>query len=285
MPHLLTNRSRTFPQPPSWPLPKIRANRYGALMIEVLEVTAGCIFVAGSICFLPRYSKSLLLFDRGCSLFIFGSILYCVLCTVTFLEALTLKGAAAVEVWENLMYLAGSSMYLVGSILYMPAEAQFENLVENLNPHAAKVLSLSQFCEYFGVPESQHLGTELFISGSVLHVFAAFTNAWNQQRFDQWSNRLLSAVTSLYMGGSILFGIGAIAFLPTLGCSEELVGLGAWCFIGGSTLFLTGGALSLWRSAWLLGLEEEDDVDSAWAKAGSSCLGGDCERTLLVRNS
>lgn len=241
-------------------------------MIEVLEVTAGCIFVAGSICFLPRYSRSLLLFDRGCSLFIFGSILYCVLCSVTFLEALTLKGAVAVEVWENAMYLAGSTMYLVGSILYMPAEAQFENL----GSHATKVLSLSQFCEYFGVPESQRFGAQLFITGSVLHIFAAFTNAWNQQRFDQWSNRLLSAVTSLYMGGSILFGIGSIAFLPTLGCAEELVALGAWCFIGGSSLFLAGGALSLWRSAWLLGLEEEDPDD---ASAGAS----ECERASLVR--
>jgi len=99
-------------------------------------------------------------------------------------------------------------------------------------------------------------GTILFVVGSLFFCFAAFANALNQRKFEESVAVLLTAITSLYMAGSLLFVMGSIAFLPNLGCNEQMLTIGAWCFIVGSGFFVIGAVLSFWRTHQLLGTRE-----------------------------
>lgn len=241
MPHLLINRTRSFPS-----LGTFSFNRKeypaGAYAVEVLDIVSGIIFVIGSVCFLPPYSNDLRVFLIGCQLFVTGSCFYVVICGCTLAEAMHEKGLVTFETAENAFYLLGSWLFLVGTFLYWPAEAHYKYV------EGVKDLSLGQIFNLF---EPEFEGTILFIVGSVLFAFAAFFNALNQRSFDTWAARLMTATTSLYMGGSLLFGMGSVAFLPHLGCNEQMLKIGAWAFIVGSLLYLIGGCLSLWRTVWI----------------------------------
>jgi len=249
MPHLITERFRRFPEVLTLPLSTGRlewktANaRLGAYLLEAVATAASCIFIAGSVCFMPHYAENLATLYAGCMLFIIGSGLYCLICTATLSEALMLKGGGGnYEVWENALYLVGSALYLVGSILYLPARVGVVHM-------SMLSVSLSQVCDNSKLSDGQHLATWLFVVGSFLFVLAAFLNALNPRRSDETSSRLLTATTSSYMIGSLLFAVGSIAFLPRLGCGEDLVDLGAWCFVAGSAFFLLGDVLSLCRTS------------------------------------
>mmetsp|Transcript_81811 Transcript_81811/g.231887 ORF Transcript_81811/g.231887 Transcript_81811/m.231887 type:complete len:262 (+) Transcript_81811:72-857(+) len=247
MPHLLIERLRSFAKLPS-PLPRIRDSSVLVYSIEVLDILAAIIFVAGSVCFLPEYARNSYTYYEGCWLFIIGSALYGFICAVTLLEAMIADGVQSFEVWENLLYLLGSILFLVGSVMYVPTEQQAVVF------HRSAYMSLEQLCEAARLMDHKFLATVYFIAGSVLFAFAAFTNALSQKRFDEWSCRMLSAVTSLYMAGSLLFAMGSVAFLPHMGCREPMVALGAWTFIVGSLFFLVGGVMSLWRTMWVFRL-------------------------------
>jgi len=241
MPHLLIERLRSFPS-----LGHFTFNRKeyptGAFVLELLDISAGIIFVIGSVCFLPPYSDDVQVFLAGCLLFVIGGVIYLIICSCSLSEALAEKGFWTLEAAENGLYLFGSWLFVVGTFLYWPEKARWEH-IEDL-----KGLSLGQ---YFNLFDPEFEGTLFFIAGSVLFAFAAFFNALNQREFNLWPSKLLSAITSLYLGGSLLFAMGSVAFLPNMGCGKQMLQIGAWCFIIGSFLFLTGGCLSLWRTSWI----------------------------------
>lgn len=239
MPHLIIERTRSFPNPCTCTFKTRKEFPAGAYFIEALDIIAAVIFVVGSVCFLPKYSHDLQVFMLGCVLFVVGSVVYCGICLFALIEALKEKGLPSLEAGENGMYLLGSWLFLVGTFLYWPAEAHYK-YIEHV-----KDMSLGQ---YFNLFEPEFEGTVLFAIGSVLFAFAAFTNALNIRGFDDWTAKTLSAITSLYMAGSLLFAMGSIAFLPNLGCNEQMTTIGAWCFIIGSVLFLIGGILSFYRT-------------------------------------
>lgn len=255
MPHLLVERQRNdlF----TCGVPRRKANPIGAIIIEILDVIAAIIFVLGSVCFMPRFARDLDIFLDGCLLFIAGSVLYVVVCTFTLAEATVEKGFRSIEAFENMLYLAGSLTFLVGTVLYWP---------DTLHSSDARPVELSLFatCSSFGqhvnLYTREFTGSILFIIGSVLFACAAFTNALNRRLHNEWASMVLSAVTSLYMGGSILFTMGSFALLPESGCNDDMVALGAGCFIAGSVLFLIGSVLSLWRTAHLLSLPYEAEA-------------------------
>lgn len=248
MPHLIIERSRAFPSICTCTFQTRKDFPAGAYFIEVLDILAAVIFIAGSVCFLPAYSHDLQVFLLGCVLFVVGSAVYVGICLFTFFEALKEKGLMTLEASENFMYLVGSWLYLVGTFLYWPAEGHYKEMAD------IKELSLGQYFNFF---EPEFEGTVLFAVGSVLFAFAAFVNALNIRHFDDWTSIALSAITSLYMGGSLLFAMGSVAFLPNLGCGEQMIAIGAWCFIIGSVLFLIGSLLSFWRTWHILGSPAE----------------------------
>lgn len=257
MPHLLVERQRNDIFTCS--VPRRKGNPIGAVIVELLDVFAAVIFVLGSVCFMPRFARDLDIFLDGCLLFIAGSVLYCVVCTFTLAEAAVEKGWRSVEAFENMLYLAGSVTFLVGTILYWP---------DTLHSSDARPVELSLFatCSSFGqhvnLYTREFTGSLLFIIGSALFALAAFTNALNRRRCNEWASVVLSAVTTVYMGGSILFTMGSVALLPESGCNEDMVAVGAGCFIAGSVLFLVGSVLSLWRTIHLLSLPYEADLMS-----------------------
>merc|ERR1719473_715343 len=101
---------------------------------------------------------------------------------------------------------------------------------------------------YFNLFSPEFEGSPLFVLGSLVFAAAAFVNGLSQRSFDTTKNKMLTATTSLYMMGSLLFVMGSVAFLPNLGCNETMVAIGAWNFVVGSLFFLVGGLVSMWRT-------------------------------------
>jgi len=129
MPHLLIERRRSFAKVFSCPSFQKRAESpITSYTIEVLDIIAGLIFVWGSACFLPHYSKELSVFLLGCQLYIIGGFIYVIICTFTFMEACGDRGFFTFEACENLMYMIGSWIFLAGTVLYWPAEAQYDHI-------------------------------------------------------------------------------------------------------------------------------------------------------------
>mmetsp|Transcript_88191 Transcript_88191/g.205194 ORF Transcript_88191/g.205194 Transcript_88191/m.205194 type:complete len:262 (-) Transcript_88191:62-847(-) len=244
MPHLLITRIRSVPRI-CCPFSRLDVptgrNACCAYLLEGLDILGGVAFIAGSACFLPCFSHQLHVFLTGCGLFVMGSLIYCGICTFSLIESVREKGFRTFEACENALYLVGSGVFVVGTIMYWPPEAHhkgIEWLVESI--------SLGVYFNLF-TPEFE--GTLLFILGSFLFVCAAFVNGLDQQTFDSSESRLLGATTSLYMAGSLLFVMGSVAFLPDMGCSEQMLTVGAWCFVAGSVLYTVGSVISLVRTA------------------------------------
>mmetsp|Transcript_85695 Transcript_85695/g.239497 ORF Transcript_85695/g.239497 Transcript_85695/m.239497 type:complete len:276 (+) Transcript_85695:179-1006(+) len=236
----------------SWPLHDLKRShdeqvslrhREGvcACVVEVMDIFGGVIFLVGSVCFLPEVSKRLVVFLTGCALFILGGVIYAGLSTFTLVETVRVRGWQTLEACENALYLVGSIVFLAGTVLYWPEETHYMNM------EWMKEFSLGV---YFNLFTSEFEGTLLFIFGSLLFAMAAFVNGLSQgQNTGQPDEHggLLAATTSLYMAGSLLFVVGSVAFLPDLGCSEQMLCIGAWCFIVGSALYVIGGSISLVR--------------------------------------
>lgn len=244
MPHLIIDRIRSASVlcPCRWGLEKPkRSDACCAYTLEALDIIGGLTFVVGSACFLPMFSHDLRVFLWGCALFVVGSLIYCGICTFSLAESVRERGFCTFEACENALYLAGSVIFVVGTILYWPPEAHHKGmdwLVESISLGA-----------YFNLFTPEFEGTLLFIVGSLLFVCAAFVNGLDQRTFDSSESRLLGATTTLYMGGSLLFVIGSVAFLPDMGCTDQMLTLGAWCFVVGSVLYVVGSVVSLIRTA------------------------------------
>lgn len=242
MPHLLVERVR------SYDFLSRRKYRTVAYIIEALDVFAGFVFVVGSLCFIPGYWHDINVFLAGCAIFVWGSLLYVVICSFTLIEAYVEKGQGSWEVYENSLYWVGSWAFFVGSILYWPEESQYE-LIE-----AFQHFTLPQYFNLFS-PEFE--GTLLFIVGSVLFTVAAFINLMNQPKSDDLKSTVWTCITLLYLVGSLLFIGGSVAFLPDLGCGKQMMEIGAWAFVIGSLFFLIGAVMSLIRTIYMIDEEAE----------------------------
>lgn len=251
MPHHLSVRLRTWPlifedsqKAPSCEKKGLRhKDGVVACAVEVFDIIGGLIFLVGSICFLPALSHRLAIFLAGCALFILGSVVYMAVSAFCLVESVTERGWYTLEACETMLYFVANIIFLVGTVLYWPEEAHYTNI------DWMKEFSLGVYFNLF-TPEFE--GTLLFILGSVLYAIAAFVNGVSQGRgiaddgHRDYSG-LFSATTSLYMAGSLLFVVGSFAFLPDFGITEQIVTMGAWCYIIGSALFVVGGLISLGR--------------------------------------
>jgi hypothetical protein len=156
-------------------------------------------------------------------------------------EAVRSKSWNSFEVCENALYLLGSIVFVAGTVLYWPPEGHIAGMNWLVRSFSLGV--------YFNLFTPEFEGTMLFIFGSVLFSLAAFVNGLDQRAFNTVANQMLIATTSLYMGGSLLFVMGSVAFLPDLGCNERMFALGAWCYVVGSLLYLLGSFVSLLRTS------------------------------------
>jgi len=240
MPHLVIARIRSclaifpFQQHQN----ERRRDAFCAYMVETLDLCGGFIFLAGSICFLPAFSHELNIFLAGCVLFVVGGVLSASICSFSLVESVRTKGVKTFEACQNALYLVGSIFYVAGSILYWPPEAHHKGmdwLVQNMSLGV-----------YFNLFDPEFEGTVLFIIGSIFFVLAAFVNGLDQRGHSNGS--MMTATTSLYMSGSLLFVFGSVAFLPDMGCNEHIFALGAWSFVIGSVFYVAGSVISIVRT-------------------------------------
>lgn len=251
MPHVVLERIRNAPfrnvQKDSGDSgdSRSRLDVRAAYMIEGLELGANMMFAVGSMCFLPAYAHDMDVFLLGCGLFVFGSFVYCCITIYTLCEAVHYHdNILNFESIEHVLYLLGSLLYLIGTLMYWPPEIDRYHMT-----WLAKHLSLGV---YFNLFSTQFEGTILFMVGSAFFAFASFVNGLNQRSFDTLTNQLLTAVTSLYLGGALFFVMGSVAFLPDLGCNGTMVCIGATLYILGSLLLGIGSVVSIYRTSYVL---------------------------------
>lgn len=241
MPYVLLQRIRSIP----WNIEFARAPDEAVFhyAVPILDIVAGVIFIIGSACFLPPYDHALWIFLTGCILYVIGGLIYFGIAALSTWEMHKKNIYNPADVLENYMYLLGSFVFLIGTILYWPSKADQIHWLLDMDPW--KELSLGS---YFSLMSPEFEGTLLFIVGSLMFAAAAFANGLNHNDMSSVEGKLLTATTSLYMAGSILFVMGSVAFLPDLGCNEKMVVIGAVSYIVGSAFYTVGAAISLLRA-------------------------------------
>jgi predicted membrane channel-forming protein YqfA (hemolysin III family) len=123
--------------------------------------------------------------------------------------------------WETLnavVYKLGGIVFIAGSILFFPA---FEAYAD--------------------------LGAWIFFAGSLLyllvtgHDYLEVGQARRRGDLHGVWGRLEYLAATAYLAGTVLFTVGSIFFLSTVG----LVAAGAWCFVVGSLLFVLGACINV----------------------------------------
>jgi len=209
-----------------------------AYIVEVIDICSGLIILIGSACFLPSFSSDRDIFIAGCVLFVLGTTGYLGLSIFALAEALYSKGIESLEACENSLYVAGAILFNAGTILYWPEESDWNYTL------AMQDLSPGQFFNWFS-PEFE--GTVLFIMGSLFFAMASYVNGLSQTGFDTPVKKMLTASTTCYMVGALLFVMGSVAWLPELGCGDRMEAFGAIMYVIGSLLYVIGSVISVIR--------------------------------------
>lgn len=125
------------------------------------------------------------------------------------------------KLWETFSafsYELGGLLFIAGSVFFFPA----------LSAHLA-------------------VGDWLFFAGSILYLLVTghdlleVVKYWHHHHTETFADRIEFAAASSYVAGSLLFVAGSLCFLPTVGASAP----GAWLFIIGSGLFVSGGLVNI----------------------------------------
>lgn len=154
-------------------------------------------------------------------------------------EALYAQGISSLEACENSLYVAGALLFNAGTILYWPEETNWVMVIASKD-----YVSPAQYFNWFS-PEFE--GTVLFIIGSLFFAMASYVNGLTLRAFDTPVQKMLTASTTCYMVGALLFVMGSVAFLPELGCGQRMEEFGAIMYVIGAGLYLIGSVISIIR--------------------------------------
>lgn len=271
MPHLLVERIRAAPilcpcckrSKEGHIVPASRNDTGCVYVIEVVDIISGLIILIGSACFLPSFSSDRDIFILGCVLFVIGTTGYLGLSIFALAECLYMKGIESLEAVESSLYVAGAILFNAGTILYWPEEANWPLTL------ASRELAPGQYFNWFS-PEFE--GTVLFIIGSLFFAMAAYVNGLTQRDFDTIGQKLMTATTTCFMVGALLFVMGSVAWLPELGCGERMEEFGAVMYVLGSLLYVIGSVISVIRTS--LQLDEPECAPLAGQAAPKADMGG-----------
>ncbi|MFW5837243.1 MAG: YrhK family protein [Desulfovibrionaceae bacterium] len=123
--------------------------------------------------------------------------------------------------WETLnavLYKLGGLVFITGSILFFP--------------------SLERYTD---------LGAWTFLAGSLLylvvtvHDWLEVLRNWRLHKKHSRFTLLERIAASSYVWGTVLFTVGSVFFLSSIGWTIP----GAWCFVFGSLLFVTGASVNV----------------------------------------
>ena len=203
--------------------PSSRGVQQLTMIADVGGNIGGVCFVVGSFVFYPQYEN----LEAGAALFTLGSLLFLVGSAANFAknDAASFKDVALSV--NAILYIAANSMFVVGSALFFP-----------------QLIELAPFVETTGI--------SLFIIGSVVFILAPLFDmyrTWLLRRHLQISTLSYSielTIAALYIGGSVLFVVGSVYFIPSL-----FQVFAVTMFVVGSSLFLLATASmpmsNLWR--------------------------------------
>lgn len=228
---------------------------YTDLVLGSTEMFANCIFIVGSVCFLPQYADNLSVFLAGCILFCIGAALYVVSCSFCAVESYMHNRRFTMEFMESMLYIIGSWIFLLGTVLYWPRASEWPTI------YYIQGMTLGS---YFNLFTPSFEGSMLFILGSAIFGFATFTNALNHRNYEGTlrEKQLMTAITTVSMAADMLFIGGSVAFLPDMGCGHGMIRFGAWMFIIGSSFFVLASFLTVYRT-----LRKWKDAEEAAAAA------------------
>lgn len=274
MPHLLIERIRSLPLICPGPCSCVKRNKEGKLvpaapsketpsciyLLEVVDIISGLIILIGSACFLPSFSHDRDIFILGCVLFVVGTTGYLGLSIFALAECLYVKGIESLEACEASLYVAGALLFNAGTILYWPEEADWPMTLAS-----REYIAPGQYFNWFS-PEFE--GTVLFIIGSLFFAMASYVNGLSQRGFDTPVKKMLTASTTCYMVGALLFVMGSVAWLPELGCGQRMEEFGAVMYVIGSLFYVIGSVITVIRTS----LQLEDPEYSPLAKEVSPIL-------------
>lgn len=123
--------------------------------------------------------------------------------------------------WESvnaILYVIGGAVFILGSVLFFPALERYADL-----------------------------GAWTFFGGSLLylvvtmHDMAEVLRKWRDSACGVRSVMLELTAAGSYLTGTILFTVGSVFFLSTVGWYAA----GAWCFVLGSLLFVLGAGVNV----------------------------------------
>lgn len=205
-----------------------------------LEVLAGVIFIIGSVCFLPQYTRNVNVFVLGCLLFIVGAAIYVGISGVALMDAVH-KGKSRSKLFEDFLFFIGSLIFVYGTILFWPETSDTHKYVE-----ALKEMSLVQYYDLM-LPELE--ATVLFMIGSAIFALAGVLKVLGSGPEEDPKNQVQSVYAICHLFAGLLYVIGSVPYLPPLQCTDYQVGVGAWCFIVGSVIFMLSGVTGL-KMTW-----------------------------------
>lgn len=131
------------------------------------------------------------------------------------------ENAASHKKWETfnaIAYEVGGATFVGGSICFFP-----------------------QLSSWLGV------GGWLFFVGSVLylsvtgHDLLEVRKYWRTHNTNTFADKIEATTALAYVTGSLLFALGSLAFLPSIGLDVT----GVWLFVVGSVLFMLGGFINM----------------------------------------
>ncbi|UJF18381.1 YrhK family protein [Vibrio sp. SS-MA-C1-2] len=224
MPHLFVNRERVHDVVNQ--KPELKQQFLWETINAIVYKIGGIIFIAGSVCFLPRFEAHV---DLGAILFVIGSILYLIVSLHDIIEVNTYRKKNNEYSRElHLEYIA-SFCYFIGSVLFTAGSIFFLKEVDMVTA-----------------------GAWMFIIGSGLFVYGAATNvARILYEGSTLTLQLMNLTALTFVVGSVLFLIASVPYLwhiDTGHDSYQLFRYLAWQYIIGSALFLLGGFTNYWRA-------------------------------------
>jgi len=205
------------------------------------EVLAGIIFIIGSVCFLPEYTRDINVFVLGCLLFIIGAGIFVALSGFALLDAVH-KGVDRSQLFLHFLVFIGSIIFVYGTILFWPEQSDLHKYVIRV-----KEISIVQYYDLM-LPELE--ATVLFMIGSAVFALAAVLKVLGSGPEDCQENQIHTIYAICQLLANLLFVIGSVPYLPPLQCSDYQVGIGAVCFIIGSVIFMLSGIAAL-KKSWV----------------------------------
>lgn len=142
---------------------------------------------------------------------------------------------------EKVLYLVGNIVFCLGT-LYWEHPKEVSETIPTVQQQEVLIWAIA-----------------MFVVGSVAFAFAAFFNALSLTQTHRTFTKWAVVTCSVYEMGAVLFSIGSVCFMPTMGCGKGMEVLGAWLFIIGSLMYVIGGVIEVVKTIALLFLKQKQE--------------------------